>query len=390
MNMDQLNQKRVRVQTEADSDRIDLNASDVIKFYFDDCQEGVPPGFVHQNFEINGVLSCPKNQVPLSIDVHVNSKDLSANLAFSHSGSADDIGFRVFVSDVISRLTTACDLGNGCKPATYPGGFALTPTLDAMTPSETFQLTDGYYVERYQSSLFNGSSLNLWKRAEWLMLWSIESVTQSDHENDENWEYYFLRDTSGCINAMCSVYKFPSFALLSENKTLGERMRLSQFLTVPSKWNKGTGSRLLRFLAEYVIGRPDVDMLSMEDPSFGMTSMRESVYLAIAKNDHLMNEESIDVIGHRLKVPHSFAKRILSLLEIEKLRKGRKVSASLVNEIIHSGNKFVNNFIDKIEFYDDEETDEPVPLSEDKSVKLINESIQGALLKLEKVMSSGA
>lgn len=143
------------------------------------------------------------------------------------------------------------------------------------------------------------------------------------------------------------------------------------------------------------MSKEDIDMLTMEDPSLGMTSLRESVYLRLANRAGLLvNSTSTKVLESELKIPLPFARRIRRLLEINELRNGHQISNGLVRKIVNSGNKFVTEFIDSIEFYD-ESTERsaapdsgPIPL--DVSDKLIHDSIQAALRKLERVVCSAA
>ncbi len=184
---------------------------------------------------------------------------------------------------------------------------------------------------------------------------------------------------------------------------IGERVRLSQFLTIPSKWNGGYGSRLLSFIASRVVSEKFTDQLTMEDPSLGMTSMRESVYLAMSRKAGIANPNvnaSLDGICKYLKVPRVFGRRLKRLFEMNKLRDGKPVDEALVAKVASSENKYVRKFIESIEFYDDEESPEgdnttgDAPperrLTQEEMVSIINERVEEALLKVEKILTVGA
>ena len=389
-------QKKVRLEASG-RPSIELDASEVIKFYFDDCKTGLSPEFVHQNFGEEQKISWFQEYMPLNVGVYVNTNDLTARVKVTHGDVTDSVSLDASIKDILQRISSPCEVGNGCTPAKYPGDLANACSEvchSLILASEKVSLSDGFFVERFSASDFPGKSFDTWKRAEWLMLWFIESVSQSAHETDPNWEYYVLRCPENRVVAMCSVYRFPSFSFVTKG-VIGERVRISQFLTLPSMRKGGHGTRLLQYLAERVMSKEDIDMLTMEDPSWGMTSLRESVYLRLANRAGLLvNSTSTKVLESELKIPLPFARRIRRLIEINELRNGHQISNGLVRKIVNSGNKFVTEFIDSIEFYD-ESTERsaapdsgPIPL--DVSDKLIHDSIQAALRKLERVVCSAA
>ena len=60
---------------------------------------------------------------------------------------------------------------------------------------------------------------------------------------------------------------------------------------------------------------------------------------------------------------------------------------SLIDRLMASDNKFIQKFIDSIEFYDDEEVDGNInqPMSEDKTRLLVRTRMLEALQKLDKI-----
>ena len=384
--------KRIRLELPLNGEDTLLNAAEVISFYFDNSSE-VKPEFVHQNFGQSGEINWPTDLLPLKISLNVfTSKGLQTAVKIEHGGDFDSERAQRKREEIISRLEKPCDLEGGCRPAVYPGSIKHldgSTEEDALSPSQTTMLEDGHVVVKYSSKDFPSRSLTVWKRAEWLMLWFIESVSQSQHETDPHWDYFFLKDGEGRILSLCSLYIFPSFAFLSKG-FIGDRVRLSQFLTIPSNWKNGNGSKLLRHIVENIKARDDVDKFTMEDPSFGMTSLRESVYLRIAKEEGYLKSRGIPIrdLETSLKIPLCFSKRIKNLIEICHLKGNRAVDSNLVDRILASDNKYVQKFIDSIEFYDDDEVDEEAldkPVTEDETRLLVRERLLEALSKLEKI-----
>ena len=384
-------QPNKKLKTDTDVDEVD--AREVILFHFSGASEGVQPEFVHQNFGERGVIAWPRAFMPLSVRIHVDTaSSLEAFIEVNHGGTVDDPELRDYLADLLFRIATPCDLGNGCKPAVYPGDLTKrqpsSSSVDEVAPTSVEEVGGGLSVARFRSKEFQGRSLEVWRRAEWLMLWFIEGVSQSGHDTDPNWEYFFLKNPSGHILATSSVYRYPSFSFLSSG-FIGDRYRLSQFLTIPSGWNAGFGSSLLRYLVDSVLSREDVDKLTMEDPSFGMTSLRESVYLRIAKEQGLLlKDPEYEELEQELKIPRVFAKRIKCLLEMNKIKGKKSVDERVIDSVINSGNHYVKKFIDSIEFYADNEDEGAVQqtgLSEEESAQLIREKVEEALLKLEKL-----
>lgn len=384
--------KKVRLDNNIGDDIVELRVSDTIRIHFGKTSVPVSPEFVHQNFGQGGKILWLQQFMPLAIDIYVDTEaDLQSKAVVSFGGDQTSPIAADLCRGIVAKLATPCDLAEGCKPAVYPGdlsGKISSSSSNSISPVLCETLPSGHIVEKYSSSEFGGKPLEVWRRAEWLMLWYIESVSQSDHITDKFWDYYLLRDSNGEIVTMCSIYKFPSFMFLDKG-FIGERIRLSQFLTIPSKRNGGHGSVLLRFLVEKVIANDEVDMFTMEDPSFGMTSMRESVYLRLAKEEGLFDRKDIPVedIEDTLKIPRIFAKRIKNLIEIDHLRSSNTISEGVVDRVISSGNEFVMKFINSIEFFDEEELEgkEAKPLSDEARGQLIRNKVHEALLKLEKV-----
>lgn len=397
--------KKLRLALD-DEEIVYVDATPTIQFLFGDSITPVNPEFVHQNFGQAGKIAWPSRFMPLKITVHVDTKnDLLCTISIEHGGESTCPEAVYLREDLVRTIANPCDVMDGCKPACYPGD--LTDKYSALgsqrvTPSSIDEIDGDLTVQRYSASDFAPKSFYLWKRAEWLMLWFIESVSQSQHETDRGWEYYFLRDASGEINAFASVYRFPSFSFLKDG-VIGERVRLSQFLTLPSKWNGGFGSRLLSFIASRIVTQEYTDKLTMEDPSLGMTSMRESVYLSMSKKAGLADPKlnvTVEGISRYLKVPTIFARRLRRLFELNKLRDGNTIDDELINRIATSDNKYVKKFIESIEFYEDEEGDQAdnttgdVPierkLTDEQMRSIIHENIEEALTKLEKILTVGA
>ena len=381
--------KKIRLDEAVNNATVILNAAEIISFVFDD-SDPIPPQFVHQNFGQSGDFEWPTDLLPLRITIRVlTSEQLQSVVQIEHGGDYECYRSVRLRGEIISKLKFPCELEGGNKPAVYPGNleqFERDAFSSDMKPSEVSDVAGGSCVERYSSKDFQKRSLNVWKRAEWLMLWYIESVSQSQHETDPHWDYYFLKDARGRIVSFCSVYIFPSFSFLSKG-FIGDRVRLSQFLTIPSEWKRGTGSLLLRHIVENVKVRDDVDKFTMEEPSFGMTSLRESVYLALAKQDKLLDvrDVTVDELESILKIPRSFAKRIKNLLELRNIRGSRSVDESLVDRVLASGNKYVQKFIDSIEFYDDIDEEDLVGDSAEKTRLLVRSRVFDALKKIEKI-----
>jgi hypothetical protein len=377
--------KKQRIEVE--DGIVELDAQEVISYYFGKSQTPVHPEFTHQNFGIEGKILCPKELLPLKINVHVDTYgDLACTVDLTHGGSQSGPLAENFRSEILAKMAKPCDLSDGCLPAEYPGNFGPMTETETCEPAAQVALADGFRVAHYKSNQFSGKSFNTWRRAEWLMLWFIESVSRSQHETDHNWEYYFLRSPENELVAYCSVYKFPSFAFLSKG-FIGDRIRLSQFLTLPSGWRNGFGSVLLRHLVDEIRERSDVDKLTMEDPSFGMNSARETVYLKIAKENELLNAETtLEDLEETLKIPRIFAKRIKILLELGKFMSDRNPS-SLIDEALASDNKFVRKFIDSIEFYDDsdETEEEQKPIDKEATESLTRDRLSQAFTKLQRV-----
>lgn len=389
--MDALSKKQRRAD-DSGIEYAEVDARESIAFVFGDSKSRVRPEFVHQNFGEAGKFSWPKELMPVSIEIHVDTRaGLRCQARVHHGGAVDSTLAITCKRDLVHRMSNPCELSDGCRPAVYPESLTHIDDIETFTmqPSSMDDISDGYTVSRFQSREFQGRSFNMWRRAEWLMLWFIESVSRSEHESDPNWEYYFLSESSGSIVAFCSVYRFPSFSFLSQG-FIGDRLRLSQFLTIPSGWSKGFGSILLRYLADNVLARADVDKLTMEDPSFGMNSVRETVYLQIAKeNNVLQGDMSLEHLQERLKIPRVFSKRIKTLLELRKLIHGKEVNSQLVEKVLISGNRYVQKFIDSIEFYDDAVGDENDASTIDKAAAdaLVRERLSQALRKLERVVA---
>jgi GNAT superfamily N-acetyltransferase len=384
--------KKARYDEVAD-DIVELDAHEVIKFFFDGSETGISPEFVHQSFGRSGKLVWFKDFMPLSINVYVNTKNgMSSHVEFTHAGDQDSPEASILKFDMLSKMATPCDaLMEGCKPAVYPGdlvtGKSKSPSAAVISPSESTTLAEGFTVDQFSASDLSGRSLDAWKRTEWLMLWFIESVSQSQHETDSNWEYYFLRDESGHVLAVSSIYRFPSFNYLAEN-IIGERLRISQFLTMPHKRGRGYGSILLNHIAKRVLSSQHTDLLTMEDPSPGMNSLRDVVYLNMLKEkvkSSSLVDTSVEAIVSELKVPAIFAKRLKYLLEIFRETRGKPASEEVIARIFESDNPFIRKFIDSIEFYDEEvEGDQP---SEEANTILILKALSEALRKIDKTVA---
>jgi hypothetical protein len=374
------------------ADIVELDAREVIRFRFNGTKEGYHPEYVHQNFGESGKIEWPREMLPLVVTVDVDTfNDLSCSLSIEHGGDPSSETAKVRTAEIVGQMVRPCDLGNGCKPAVYPGEMVASSAhqtgKNTIQPDAIDQIEGGYIVTRFQSKNFNGKILDLWRRAEWLMLWFIESVSQSPHEVDPNWEYVFLRDDRGNIISFSSLYRFPSFSFLQKG-FIGDRVRISQFLTLPCYWNSGLGSVLLGHLAENIRSRDDVDKLTMEDPSFGMTSLRESVYLRILKTIGMLDKiVSTDDLVETLKVPRSFARRIRNLVGIARLLRTVPDGVDPVTALMTSRNKFVQAFIDSIEFYDDQDENEEVqaPLSAQDTDALVRDRLAASIRKISKI-----
>ena len=386
--------KRVRESHHETADIATLDAREVITFQFDSSPQLCHPEFVHQNFGEHGKILWPKELLPLSIKVHVNTYDnLRCKVLIEHGGS--DLSELASASrqKLLNLISRPCDLGGGCKPALYPGDISgqssSVPEPLEVEPSIAEELSGGFVVHRYQSKLFQNRVFQTWRRAEWLMLWFIESVSQSEHESDPNWEYVLLRNKDNSIVALCSLYRFPSFSFLDKG-FIGDRMRLSQFLTIPSGWNAGYGSSLLKALAQTILSRNDVDKFTMEDPSFGMTSVRESVYLKLSHELGLLGKDpSIEDLEETLKIPRIFAKHLKNLIEISKLLQKLAPGNDPVGELLQTNSEYVQRFLDSIEFYDDNEDDsnETGVMTSTKTETLIRERLGEAVLKLKRIIA---
>ncbi len=376
--------KRLR-QEEVSDDIIELDAADIVRFQFEDSVEPVSPDFVHQSFGQSGQIMWFNNLMPLSITVHVKTSDgMVSRVEIVHGGDQKGPEAAVLKYDIIAKMGTPCDvMMSGCKPAIYPGDLITGKpkrASSAISPSASYSLPGGFCVERYKASDMKGGSFDLWKRVEWLMLWFIESVSQSQHETDTNWEYFILHDSAGHILAVSSVYRFPSFSYLAAENLIGERLRVSQFLTLPQHRGKGYGSMLLKHIAGLVRSANHTDMLTMEDPSLGMTSLRESVYLSLLDKQVVDSKDDISAVdlAKSLKVPVCFAKRIRRLVELYRLMGGEVVDEdTTVQKILSSENVYVEKFVNSIEFYDDE------PLSEEDSAALVADTLVAALRKIK-------
>jgi len=375
-------------------DFAELDAKAVIKFRFGDSEIDVHPEFVHQNFDLAGKIIWPNEYLPLAIKVHVDTfHELKCTLSIEHGGDYDSITAQHLRGDLVRRMSFPCELSGGCKPASYPGDI-LKPAAqqidkEAIDPATITNTPNGSSCYHYKSKMFQGRIFEAWRRAEWLMLWFIESVSQSEHECDPNWEYVILRSANGDIHAFCSMYRFPSFSFLDKG-FIGDRIRLSQFLTVPSAWNTGVGSTLLICLADGILLRDDVDKLTMEDPSCGMSSLRESVYLRIAK-EASVNPVAIPLeeIEKVLKVPRVFAKRIRDLSGIMRLLKSLPQGIDPVAALLDSGNVYVKRYIDSIEFFGDDDDDlaEPRPFGPEETDALVRQRLSESVSKLQRIMA---
>ena len=372
----------------------ELDARTVISFRFGNSSSEIQPEFVHQNFDQAGKIVWPNEYLPLAIKVHVDTlHELQCTLTIEHGGDFESTHAKGLRDELVKRMSFPCELGGGCKPARYPGDI-LKPSEEqcndqSIEPVSVTDVGNGSKCYYYKSKMFQGKIFELWQRAEWLMLWFIESVSQSQHDVDPNWEYMLLRNDEGEIQAFCSLYRFPSFAFLDKG-FIGDRIRLSQFLTIPSNRNSGLGTTLLRCLADGVLSRDDVDKLTMEEPSFGMSSLRESVYLRIAKETNINPAKlEFDEVEKALKVPRIFAKRLRDLGGIMQLLKKIPDGVDPVEVLATSENIHVKRYIDSIEFFDeeDDESVEPRPLSPEETASLIRKRLGDSVAKLQRIMA---
>ncbi|KAF4654151.1 hypothetical protein FOL47_010111 [Perkinsus chesapeaki] len=322
-------------EAQVSTDVCELDVLEVIRFYFNGSQEGIPPAYAHQSFDEAESFVWLKTLTPLVIRVDVDTRDFSVGIAFEHPKLPNDklmkTAYKRHCDTLLARMHTARFSPLSLKP--FYGGckaFRLGPNgndncLLKKLKDDLLQIEDPAIPSPLALVTIPESLYDFWRRIEWLMLWFIDASgtidlpTSDNQEGGEDigagrWTLYLLRDTTTQqIKSCASVYKFP--ALVADGK---RRLRVAQFLTVPTQQKKGYGGMIYRHIATAAISATDVDEITFEDPSPGMQGLREVVTLSLcykAFPEALPEDTRRDppTIADKLKIPLSFARRISEL-----------------------------------------------------------------------------
>ncbi|EER15079.1 hypothetical protein Pmar_PMAR023404 [Perkinsus marinus ATCC 50983] len=314
----------------------ELEVVDVMRFYFDDAEEGVPPTYVHQSFDETESFVWLKSLTPLLIRIDVDTRDLSVGINFEHPKMPNDklmkAAYKRHCDTLLARMHTARFSPLTLKPF-YSGCKAFRLGMNGKDNSLLKKLKAIPRPTAYASALPSTLELvtipeslyEFWRRAEWLMLWFIDasgtidlpSATDGDREEcgiGGRWTLYLLRDAlTHRIKTCASVYSFP--LLVEDGK---RRIRVAQFLTMPSDQRKGYGGIVYHHIATAAMATDNLDEITFEDPSPSMQSLREVVTLALcfeAFPDLLPEDKRRDpmIIAAVLKIPMSLARRIAEL-----------------------------------------------------------------------------
>ncbi|PLW58306.1 hypothetical protein PCANC_00808 [Puccinia coronata f. sp. avenae] len=112
-------------------------------------------------------------------------------------------------------------------------------------------------------------------RWEFVVLFERRKLKSSD-ENTNPYTYHFCGYVS-----LYSFYHYPSSI----------RLRLSQFIILPPYQSNGHGSMLYSQIFQYLLTRPEVAELTLEDPSESFEDLRDKEDLKMLLENNLFNEK---------------------------------------------------------------------------------------------------
>ncbi|KAJ7632131.1 histone acetyltransferase type B catalytic subunit [Roridomyces roridus] len=154
---------------------------------------------------------------------------------------------------------------------------------------------DAIVFEIYHTTWDTPGFRELHRRMQLFILLFIEGGSYIQ-EDEDNWEFFVLyekrkRRTSPNV----STYHFVGYSSLYPFYCYPEkiRLRLSQFVILPPYHRSGHGSELYNAIYQYVLSRPDIAELTVEDPAEAFEDLRD-------KNDLLM------LLGHQQFMEEGF------------------------------------------------------------------------------------
>jgi len=172
------------------------------------------------------------------------------------------------------------------SPATTGKGKGVAAALDP-------ESEDAIVFEAYHATWNTPGFREYHRRMQIFILLYIEAGSYID-EDEDPWEFVVLYEKrKRRATPHVATYHFVGYSSLYNFYCFPEkvRMRLSQFVILPPYQSQGHGSELYRAIYQYVVSRPGVAELTVEDPAEAFEDLRDKNDLQMLLNhERFMSE----------------------------------------------------------------------------------------------------
>ncbi|KAH7890009.1 acyl-CoA N-acyltransferase [Phlebopus sp. FC_14] len=225
----------------------------------------------------------------LVIDLRFASGSLSQFLSVRHgeklaaSSTVDDVegtlkdfvppGYdkneEAFLARVEEDAKSFVPIGRHIHSYQRPAPGTVTPTGDDASQ-------DKIDYEVYHATFDDAGFREYHRRMQIFILLYIEAGSYINEEEEDGWEFtvlYEKRKRRGGI----TTYHFIGYSSLYNFYSFPEkvRLRLSQFVILPPYQRQGHGSELYTATYNYVLSRPNISELTVEDPAEAFEDLRD-------------------------------------------------------------------------------------------------------------------
>lgn len=176
------------------------------------------------------------------------------------------------------------------SPAALGKRKAVIPQ-DALDPEDP----DTVIYEVYHATWNTLGFREYHRRMQLFILLYIEGGSYINEEED-SWEFVVLFERRKRKDAPSTpTYHFVGYSSLYPFYCYPERvrMRLSQFVIVPPYQRQGHGSELYNSIYQYIVSRPDIAELTVEDPAEAFEDLRDVNDLKMLLNHTQFMEEAL-------------------------------------------------------------------------------------------------